>query len=144
MAASAFSHDQMISAFESRFDYMTARTMLSEVLDKAGVGKSGAYDGAALAKISATVEQAVARPQAILAKLATSGGSAAAAVAAPKAAEPAKAEAKAEAKSEPKAESSAEAAAAQPAAAADAATGDAATEEGADKPAEKKSKKKEG
>ena len=148
MAASAFSHDQMISAFESRFDYMTARTMLSEVLDKAGVGKSGAYDGAALAKISATVEQAVARPQAILAKLASGGGSAAAPpaapIAAPKAAESAKAEAKAEAKSEPKAEPSAEAAAAQPAPAGDAAAGDAATEDGADKPAEKKSKKKEG
>ncbi len=57
MAATALSHDQMISAFESRFDYLTARTMLSEVLDSAGVGKSGAYDAAALAKIATAVEK---------------------------------------------------------------------------------------
>lgn len=132
MAATALSHDQMISAFESRFDYLTARTMLSEVLDSAGVGKSGAYDAAALAKIATAVEK-LPRPQPILARLAS----------APAAAVPAPA-AKAEAKPEPKAEPKAEAAPAEAAPAEPAPAADAAADEGADKPAEKKAKKKEG
>ncbi len=137
MAATALSHDQMISAFESRFDYLTARTMLSEVLDSAGVGKSGAYDAAALAKIATAVEK-LPRPQPILARLASGPAAAAPAPAA-------KAEAKAEPKAEPKAEAApAEAAPAEAAPAEAAPAAEAAADEGADKPAEKKAKKKEG
>lgn len=92
MAAAALTHEHLVEAFEARFDYLTARTMLSEVLDNAQVGKAAVYDSAALAKISLAVEK-LNRPQAIQARL-----GAAPAVKAPEA----KAEAKVEAKVEPK------------------------------------------
>ena len=96
MAAAALSHEQLIAAFEARFDFLTARTMLNEVLDSAHVGKAGSYDAAALAKIGTAVEK-LSRSQPILERL--HGGSAAPAAAAkPAEAAPAtKAEAKAEA-----------------------------------------------
>jgi hypothetical protein len=80
MAAAALSHEQLIAAFEARFDFLTARTMLNEVLDSAHVGKAGSYDAAALAKIGTAVEK-LSRPQPILERL--HGGSAKPAEAAP-------------------------------------------------------------
>lgn len=96
MAAAALTHEHLVEAFEARFDYLTARTMLSEVLDNAQVGKAAVYDSAALAKISLAVEK-LNRPQAIQARL-----GAAPAAKAPEAKAEAKVEAKAEAKVEPK------------------------------------------
>lgn len=93
MAAAALSHEQLIAAFEARFDFLTARTMLNEVLDSAHVGKAGSYDAAALAKIGTAVEK-LSRPQPILERL--HGGSPAAAKPA-ETAPATKAEAKAEA-----------------------------------------------
>lgn len=94
MAAAALSHEQLIAAFESRFDFLTARTVLSEVLDSAQVGKAGSYDAAALAKIGIAVEK-LNRPQPILERL--TGGSAAPAAKHAEAAPAPKAESKAEA-----------------------------------------------
>ncbi len=83
MAAAALSHEQLIAAFEARFDFLTARTMLNEVLDSAQVGKAGSYDAAALAKIGIAVEK-LNRPQPILERM---HGASAAPVAAAKPAE---------------------------------------------------------
>lgn len=135
MAASTFTHDQVLAAFEARFDYLSARALLDEALTKSGVAKSGAYDGAALAKLAGEIEK-LPRAQVILSRLAAPSPAAAPAPAAPAP----KAEPKAEAKPEPKAE----AAPAAEAAAADAPAADAGHEDGGDKPAEKKAKKKEG
>ena len=136
MAAAALTHDQLVEAFEARFDYLTARTMLSEVLDNAQVGKSAVYDSAALAKISLAVEK-LNRPQAIQARLG----------AAPAAKAP---EAKVEVKAEPKVEAKAEAKAPEPAtpaepAAVEAAAAEAAPAAAADAPkAEEAAKPAEG
>ncbi len=138
----ALTHDQLVAAFEARFDYLTARTMLGEVLDNAGLAKSNAYDAAALAKVTVAIEKVVSRPAPVLQRLsagpaATPAPAAAPApVAAAPAAEPVAAEPVA-----------AEAPAAEAAPAADAPAAEAApaAEEGhADKQPDKKGKKKEG
>ncbi len=134
--AASLSHDQLVAAFESRFDYATARTMINEVFDRAGIAKSTSYDGATVAKIVADVEKSVSRPQNIVVRLSAAASAPAAPAPAPKAAE-----AKPVAAAEPAAE-------AAPAAEAPAA-GDAPADDGGDKPAaepaaEKKGKKKEG
>ncbi len=69
MAGSATSHEHLISAFEHRFDYLSARAVLAQVLDGATVAKADGYDAVSLARILKTIETSVARPQAILVAL---------------------------------------------------------------------------
>lgn len=146
MAGTALTHDTLIQAFERRFDHYSARAVVAEVLENAGLKKSDAYDAAALARISSAIQTSVQRPESILAGLTHANGAGAAAEpkhaakaahAHAEAAEPKhdKHEAKA-AKAEP-----AEAAAPAPEAKADAAEAAPAGDEAADKPAEKKAKK---
>jgi len=136
----ALTHDQLVAAFEARFAYLTARTMLSEVLDNAGLTKSNAYDAAALAKVTLAVEKVVARPTPVLQRL--NAGPVAAVAPAPVAAPaPAPVEVAPVAAAPAAPETAAEA----PPAEAPAAEAAPAAEEGhADKHTDKKGKKKEG
>ena len=124
MAGHALTHQHLIDAFEHRFDYLSARAMAAEVLDKAGLSKADSYDAAAAARIGMAIEATVPRAASILAALPTAGAAPAAAAAPAPAAVAAPAPA-------PAAEAAPAEAAAAPA-----------TEEAADKSAEKKTEKK--
>ncbi|MSP91632.1 MAG: hypothetical protein EXR79_07490 [Myxococcales bacterium] len=98
--ATQLSHDTLISALEAKFDYLTARAVAGEVLDKAGVKKSDAYDSGAAQRIAQAVESLVPayKQKSILERIAVSGAvSAAGPAAAPESKKPAKAEAPVEA-----------------------------------------------
>lgn len=112
MAAShtALSHEQLLSALERRFDYLSARSVAGELLALAGVAKADAYDAAATAKLRAAAETSLTRAHAVLEAFGT------AAPAAPVAAAPAKPAAAPEAPA-PVAEAAPEAAPADDAAA---------------------------
>ena len=122
MAGHALTHQHLIDAFEHRFDYLSARAMAAEVLDKAGLSKADSYDAAAAARIGSTIEATVPRAASILAALPKAGAAPAVAAAPVHAAPAAPA---------PAAEAAPAEAAAAPA-----------TEEAADKSAEKKTEKK--
>jgi hypothetical protein len=74
MAANV-THDHLIDAFESKFDYQTARAVVGEVLDRAGVKKSDKYDAGALKQIAIAVEALVPtyKQKSILDRIAVSG-----------------------------------------------------------------------
>lgn len=67
--AAHFSHDQLVSALERRFDYQSARSVAAELLGVAGVGKADTYDAAALAKIRAAAETSLSRAAQVLENL---------------------------------------------------------------------------
>lgn len=66
MAGTGLTHDNLIQAFERRFDYLSARSVAAQVLDTAGIRKADAYDAGALARIGQAIETVVSRPQTIL------------------------------------------------------------------------------
>ncbi len=133
MAAKDLSHAELVTAFEARFDYQSARIVAGEVLGKAGVAKKDAYPGADLDAVRKAIETALgAAGGRVIEALARSAGPAKAEPAKP---EPAKAaaapmEAAPAAEAPPAAESAPEA---ETAPAADAGEGD-------EKKAEKKKK----
>ena len=136
--AAQLSHDTLIRAFEAKFDYLTARAVAGEVLDKAGVKKSDAYDAGSTQRIAQAVESLVPayKQKSILDRIAVSG----AAPGAPAAAAPT-AEAKKHAKAEAADAADAAATAAAEAAAEAAADGDSAPADAHEGKAEKKKKK---
>lgn len=66
MAGTGLTHDNLIQAFERRFDYLSARSVAAQVLDSAGVAKADQYDAGALARIGKAIEANVAQPERIL------------------------------------------------------------------------------
>ncbi len=66
MAGTGLTHDNLIQAFERRFDYLSARAVAAQVLDSAGVAKTDLYDAGALARIGKAIETIVAHPERIL------------------------------------------------------------------------------
>jgi len=109
MAATQTSHQDLIAAFERRWDYASARVMVAEVLATAGVDKAANYDAAALKAVNTALGDVPGDSEAVLASLAAppapaakaAPAKAAPAKAAPEKAAPAKAPAKAAAKKAP-------------------------------------------
>ena len=93
MAANATRHQDLITAFEKRWDYASARVMLAEVLTTAGVDKQAAYDAEAVKAICTAIADVPGDSQAVITKLtsaeATAAPAAKAAAPAAKAAAPA-------------------------------------------------------
>jgi hypothetical protein len=77
MAGTGLTHDNLIQAFERRFDYLSARAVAAQVLDSAGVAKADQYDAGALARIGKAIEANVAQPERILTVLPHANGAAA-------------------------------------------------------------------
>lgn len=123
----ATTHDNLIQAFERRFDYLSARILAGEVLESAGVRKADAYDAGAWERIVKATES-LPRSQALVSALAEAGKGGGAA--------PAPTPAKAKAEAAPAAEAPAAAPAAAPAEAAPAEAAKAEAGEG-DKKAKK-------
>ncbi len=69
MAANATSHQDLITAFERRWDYASARVMLAEVLATAGVDKHASYDGDAVKAICKAIADVPGDSQAVIAQL---------------------------------------------------------------------------
>ncbi len=54
--AQTMSHDDLIKAFELRYDFLSARNVLAEVMASAGVEEKQAYEKADLAKVADKLE----------------------------------------------------------------------------------------
>ena len=59
MAAKDLTHAELLIAFEARFDYLSARTMAAEAMQRAGVARKDAYGAADIAAIGKAIEQGV-------------------------------------------------------------------------------------